>query len=100
MTETVTDTACRVLENLTVILQSGTFPGYMAGELHECRSFVSKMLEQARTDQELANQPKSETPADDQEQIAAAYAYDFVTDGQLGPVVPEKRKRGRPRKAK
>lgn len=102
MQESVTDTACRVLENLTVILQSGTFPGYMAAELAEARKFISSMLERARTDQETENQSKVQSETlDDQGQVAAAFAdlsYDFVSDG--GPIVPEKRKRGRPRKAK
>lgn len=104
MTETVAETACRILENLTVILQSGTFPGYMAGEIAESRKFISAMLEKSRLDQEALT-PKSE-PTDDEKIAAAAVQYDFVTDGELPHTYrdagsqPVKRKRGRPRKAK
>lgn len=97
--ETVTETACRVLENLTVILQSGTFPGYMAAELAEARKFTAQMLDKFRLDQEAQTQVQSET--NDQAQVAAAFEdlrYDFVPEH--GPKAePAKRKRGRPRKA-
>lgn len=98
--ETVTDTACRVLENLMVILQSGTFPGYMAAELAECRQFTLRMFEQAKIDRD--NQAKQSETND--QKVAAAFddlRYDFVGDAGPGfTEQPVKRKRGRPRKAK